>query len=383
MRSSCRVAKLAIGLALAAVPAVERVQADVYRYELPLMLSAGSTAGEGFARVANRSARAGTVRIHAIDEAGTRFGPVEFALDANAVAVFSSVDLESGMGPAGLSWGVGAGQGDWRLDIESDLDISPQAFARAPDGAVIAMNDVETVTGDGRCYIPYFDTHSDSSSWLRLINTGGEDVEIAITGLNDRGQSPPEGEIRLTLPANRTRMLSAAQLETGTSDVRGRFGDGFGVWRLFVSSDRSIRIMNLLKSAGGGLVRLSDCAGVQNVDGTVFLDSGLGVGDVPSDPYELIDAHIAGDSLDVTVAYGGGCETHDFTLHVSDAFMPMDPVRVRVKLVHGANGDPCEAWLTEKLSFDLTPIREAYGQAHGVIVLLLDNAPGGELRYEF
>lgn len=118
-------------------------------------------------------------------------------------------------------------------------------------------------------------------------------------------------------------------------------------------------------------------------DGTVFADSGPGVDDAPSDVYDLVEARIAAGTLDATVAYGGGCEAHDFTLLVSDAFLPMDPVRVRVDLVHDSNGDPCEAWLTEELSFDLTPIREAYGQARGVIVLLLDNAPDGELRYEF
>lgn len=115
----------------------------------------------------------------------------------------------------------------------------------------------------------------------------------------------------------------------------------------------------------------------------VFSGSDGDVRDRRSDPYKLSAARIKDDTLEVTVSFGGGCETHEFTLFVANAFMESDPVKVNVALAHNANGDPCEAWLTEERSFDLAPVREASGQKQGTIVLLLDNAPDGELRYDF
>ena len=56
-------------------------------------------------------------------------------------------------------------------------------------------------------------------------------------------------------------------------------------------------------------------------------------------------------------------------------------------LAHDANGDACEAWLTEDYRFDLRVIRdryrEAYGQGPGEVVLLLDDASSGPLVYAF
>ena len=325
-----KVAPLALGLLLAGVAAAQYAQdaqVQTQSHVVPLVLAADSPAGQGFVRVANFSGRAGTVRIRAIDDAGSHFDPVDLALGANAAARFTSAELESGAAAAGLSGGVGDGQGDWWLEMQTDLDISPQAFARTPDGAVTALNGVETAAGDGRCYVPYFEPGTEWSSWLRLVNAGADDAEIDIEGLDDLGESAPGGNVGLTLPANRSRTLGAAALEAGAAGLRGRLGDGSGAWRLFVSSDRPIRVVNLRKTANGRLTALSECEETQRPDGTVFTDNMLGVLDKASDPYELIAARIAGDTLTATVAYGGGCESHEFTLLVSDAFMMSDPVR--------------------------------------------------------
>ena len=50
------------------------------------------------------------------------------------------------------------------------------------------------------------------------------------------------------------------------------------------------------------------------------------------------------------------------------------PVQLPVVLTHDANEDPCEAYPTRQLRFDLTPIRERYRAAYGLdsgTVLLL------------
>ena len=75
----------------------------------------------------------------------------------------------------------------------------------------------------------------------------------------------------------------------------------------------------------------------------------------------------------------GGCETHEFTLIASDAFMESDPVQLGISIVHNANLDFCERWVEEVYHFDLMPIKtmyqEAYQQEAGTVVLNLEGVP--------
>ena len=63
--------------------------------------------------------------------------------------------------------------------------------------------------------------------------------------------------MRLTLPAQSARVLTAQELETGADDISGRFGAGSGKWQLFVTSDEPIQVMSLLLSPTGNLTNLS------------------------------------------------------------------------------------------------------------------------------
>lgn len=82
---------------------------------------------------------------------------------------------------------------------------------------------------------------------------------------------------------------------------------------------------------------------------------------------------VSGDALEISVAYGGGCEEHTWQLCWDGAFMESDPVQAALSLGHDAHGDSCEAWLTETLSFDLSPLKQAwidsYGGSSGTIVI--------------
>ncbi len=101
----------------------------------------------------------------------------------------------------------------------------------------------------------------------------------------------------------------------------------------------------------------------------------------------LNDAGIAGDTLSLDLSYAGGCARHEFTLVASELFRESDPVQLPLTLAHDANGDSCEAWLTQDYEFDLSLLRDRYRQAYGDgpgrIVLLLEGAPGGTLLYVF
>ncbi len=235
-------------------------------YDLPLVTPASNLQQQGFVRIINRSARTGTVRVHAIDDRGERFGPADLELDANESVQFNSGDLERGNARVGLSPGVGEGTGNWRLELSTDLDIEPLAYIRTSDGFLTDMHDVavgeEVATPDGRSMryrVPIFNPGSNLSlqSRLRLVNRGERAADIVITALDARGNPPPEGEVSLNLPAGAARMLSAQQLEEGDAELTGRFGKGQGKWQLTVTSPTPVQVMNLMQTRSGHLANLS------------------------------------------------------------------------------------------------------------------------------
>ena len=227
---------------------------------LPLIPPASNSARPGFVRVINHSNRAGTVGIHAIDDTGRRFGPVELAMDAHQTRHFNSTDLENGNAAKGLSAGVGDGTGNWRLVLDSELSFEALAYIRTSDGFVTSMNEaaLETEEGLNRYHVPFVNPGSNRNqkSLLRLINPGSSGANIVITGVDDEGSRAPQGEVRLHLRAGAGRMLSAQQLEQGDG-VTGRLGDGTGKWRLSVSADRPLQVMSLLQLPTGHLTNLS------------------------------------------------------------------------------------------------------------------------------
>ncbi len=228
-------------------------------HELPLVMSASSLRQQGFVRVINRSDRAGTVRISAIDDEGRRFGPTHLSLDALEAVQFNSQDLERGNAGVGLSGGVGDGTGNWRLQLETTLDIDPLAYVRTPNGFLTSMHEVASETASMRYRIPIFNPASNRSlvSWLRLVNPGNRSASIVISGLDARGNAAPAGDVRLTLPAGNAREITSQQLESGASGLSGRLGDGQGKWQLSISSDNPIQVMGLMETRSGHLTNLS------------------------------------------------------------------------------------------------------------------------------
>ena len=118
-------------------------------HTVPLLPSASDPLGrQGFVRVVNRSAAAGDVRIVAHDDAGLAHEALSLTLDAGHTAHFNSDDLELGNPAKGLTGSTGAGRGDWRLELSSELDLDVLAYVRTPGGFLTSMHDV--VHGAGR-----------------------------------------------------------------------------------------------------------------------------------------------------------------------------------------------------------------------------------------
>ena len=229
---------------------------------IPLVTPASNFALQTFVRVINRSDAAGTVRIHAIDDEGRRFGPATLSMEAGQTSHFNSVDLEKGNASKGLSGGVGDGTGDWRLELSTNLDIEPLAYIRTEDGFVTALHEVaaETQESSRRYHVPFFNPGKNDTqvSRLRLINPGSRSAWVAISGVDDAGYLAPGGDVRLTLGARAARTVSAKQLEEGAAGLTGRFDAGSGKWQLSVSADRPIEVLSLLHSRNtGNLANLS------------------------------------------------------------------------------------------------------------------------------
>ena len=250
---------LAVALTLAPMSGAVAQQ----HYNLPLLMSASDTSRQGFVRVINRSDRAGTVTIHAIDDSGREAGPVTLSLAAKQTVHFNSGELEQGAPNKGLSGRAGSGRGNWRLKLETYLDIEPLAYIRTPaDGFLTSIHDV--AQGESmRWQVPIFNPgrNSNQKSLLRLINTSGIDTEVTIAGLDDRGNDAPGGDVQFSLPADAARLYSAEDLEDGDSEFEGSLGAGSGKWQLVVSADRPIQVMSLMSTPTGHMTNLSSTTG--------------------------------------------------------------------------------------------------------------------------
>ena len=230
-----------------------------HSHTLPLFMSASNIEQQGFVRIINRSDQAGTVTIHAIDDSGQEAGPVTLSLEAKETKHFNSGDLEQGNSEKGLTGSTESGQGNWRLKLETDLDIEPLAYIRTTaDGFLTSIHDV--VQGQSmRWHVPIFNPGSNDKqkSQLRLINISGTATEVEIEGLDDHGNPAPGGAVQMTLPANAARLYSAQDLETGHSEFEGNLGDGMGKWQLIVSADHPIQLMSLMSTPSGHVTNLS------------------------------------------------------------------------------------------------------------------------------
>ena len=229
--------------------------------DIPFVGSADHEMRQGVVRIVNRHRGVPTaVHIEAFDDLGDAPEPVTLSIRSGEARQFVSRDLERGNAIKGLSAGVGAGRGDWRLRVQSN-DIEAYAYVRTGDGLLTGMHDLIPLTSVGY-FVPIFNPgrNPNQVSWLRLTNTGERTARVRITGVDDAGNSPGS-QVNLNVAPGRSRLISSSDLESGAgSGVDGALGRGTGKWRLFVASNVRIGVMNLLESPTGHLSNLSTLA---------------------------------------------------------------------------------------------------------------------------
>ncbi len=227
-------------------------------HSVPLFPAAGDDSGrQGFVRVVNGSATDGEVSIKAYDETERDYEALTLTISANEVVHFNSDDLEQGSPQKGLSGGTGAGEGDWRLELTSDLEVEVLSYIRTTDGFLTAMHDVAP-SAETRHRVAVFNPGSNRNqeSLLRLINPGDETAAVTITGLDDKGAAGTSA-VSLSVPGGSSRTVGAWDLESGAEGLNGALGEGVGKWQLMIESNRPVVAMSLLRSPTGHLTNLS------------------------------------------------------------------------------------------------------------------------------
>ena len=227
------------------------------RYRVPLLLAA-STDIQGFLRIVNLSLGIAAITLRTFDEAGVEREPVILTLKGEEALHLNSEDLEFGNVAKGLP-GIGAGAGDWHLEVSADRRFEVLAYARTADGLVTSLHDVAPRAEDGSLWIPFFNPGSNrlQASRLRLVNWGETAAEATIIGIDDAGNSPGDA-VRVSVPARSARDYMAWELETGEgAGLSGALGDGEGKWRLRVSTTADVEAMSLLGLPTGHITNLS------------------------------------------------------------------------------------------------------------------------------
>ena len=153
---------------------------------------------------------------------------------------------------------MGVGQGDWRLEVTSELDLMVLSYARTADGFLTSLHDLAPVAEGGGHRVVFFNPGGNRRqvSKLRLINDGERAARVSIAGIDDRGSA--SGAVSLGVPAGSAFTFTAAELEAGDGDrLAGGLGNGEGKWRLRVRSDEPIAVMSLLETPTGHLTNVS------------------------------------------------------------------------------------------------------------------------------
>ena len=184
------------------------VAAAEFAHMVPFLPSASDDLGrQGFVRVINHSDEPGDVIIEAIDDEGASYGPLTLAMEAGETVHFNSLDLEDGNVDKELGGSTGAGQGDWRLALTTDLRIEVLSYLRTNEGSLTSMHDtVPWREGAHRVVVFNPGSNAQQQSLLRVVNMGDAIGTVSIDGVDDAGD-PGGGTVTMEVPAGAARTL--------------------------------------------------------------------------------------------------------------------------------------------------------------------------------
>ncbi len=99
-------------------------------------------------------------------------------------------------------------------------------------------------------------------------------------------------------------------------------------------------------------------------------------------PFTINSIERNGNILLVEVSYSGGCKPHEFSAVWDGIALFTNPPIIPVILKHDANGDACEAYLTETLELDLSTIVKDQELLDKAVISLINGTSDQEVTEE-
>ncbi len=83
-----------------------------------------------------------------------------------------------------------------------------------------------------------------------------------------------------------------------------------------------------------------------------------------SDPFELNNVEFEEGIIKISVSYSGGCQPHIFTITWDEIIRSSNPPGMNLIITHDANGDNCEAYITDMLEFTIDHLLDSISIAN-------------------
>jgi len=213
-------------------------------------------------RFVNDSAQDVDIEIKAFDDSGEEApgGSLILTSKANQAVNLRSYELENGASAKGLQGSLGTGKGKWHLQVTALNDgVRMMKFMRSTGGFLTNLSGSMLATTTP-VEVGFFNPASNPNqlSLLRLVNRTNTSTTITISGIDDYGVQS-SGNITLTLAANAAATLQSNDLEKGNTakGLLNKLGDGYGKWRLQISSTNSVSVMSIIRTSDGMLSNLT------------------------------------------------------------------------------------------------------------------------------
>jgi hypothetical protein len=106
-------------------------------------------------------------------------------------------------------------------------------------------------------------------------------------------------------------------------------------------------------------------------------------GVIRKDMLNVAEVSLENDILNFSVGYSGGCREHLIELFALKEIAKSNPAQVTINLSHFANGDMCEAYVTRKVQFDLTPLKQFLKSQYRIndrVILLVFDPSGRPIK---
>ncbi len=108
------------------------------------------------------------------------------------------------------------------------------------------------------------------------------------------------------------------------------------------------------------------------------------IDELPSDEITVKHVSIENGCIRIEVGYSGGCKEHEIELVKMPLFCGTPPIPDPMfYLTHDANGDLCEAFITEEFQYDLKPLKNQYPEGTKFTIMTPDRSYSKEFQITF